>query len=253
MKNEVLREVCEVCGEGHLSHVQDMVTAEYKGKSAQVPTLYSVCDACGSDYATATDLRANKRARIAFEKSVEGLLSGEAIRAIRRKLCLSQEQAAKMFGGGPVAFSKYEVNDVAHSASMDKLLRAADEVPEMVVWLAKRAGLAMSALPLQRGRAAIAAKPELVVHKPVVPQYVMVRTKFDWGATNTVCDVPQKPFDVLYAEEALVRAVGQVVLIDGSGKLSEAGATVVLSEYEFGGHGHNRYRKVERRRSKMMQ
>ena len=36
---------------------------------------------------------------------------------------MTQGQTARLFSGGPVAFSKYENDDVAHSESMDNLLR----------------------------------------------------------------------------------------------------------------------------------
>jgi HTH-type transcriptional regulator/antitoxin MqsA len=51
------------------------------------------------------------------------LLSGAEIAALRERYKLNQKQAARLFGGGPVAFSKYENDDVAHSEAMDKLLR----------------------------------------------------------------------------------------------------------------------------------
>jgi HTH-type transcriptional regulator/antitoxin MqsA len=68
-------------------------------------------------------MRANKRAVMAFRKQVDGLLSGADIAALRERYKLNQKQAARLFGGGPVAFSKYENDDVAHSEAMDKLLR----------------------------------------------------------------------------------------------------------------------------------
>jgi HTH-type transcriptional regulator/antitoxin MqsA len=51
------------------------------------------------------------------------LLTGAEILALRKRYGLTQPQAARLFGGGPVAFSKYENDDVAHSEAMDKLLR----------------------------------------------------------------------------------------------------------------------------------
>ena len=60
---------------------------------------------------------------MAFRKSVDGLLTGTEICALRDKYKLTQGQAAKLFGGGPVAFSKYENDDVSQSESMDTLLR----------------------------------------------------------------------------------------------------------------------------------
>ncbi|HEC06256.1 MAG TPA: type II toxin-antitoxin system MqsA family antitoxin, partial [Thiolapillus brandeum] len=75
---------------------------------------------------------------VAFKKQVDGLLSGAEVRALREKLGLSQADAAKVFGGGPVAFSKYESDDVAQSEAMDKLLRLAAEIPAAFEVLAQR-------------------------------------------------------------------------------------------------------------------
>ena len=114
---------CPICGEGHVTDHVEQVEAEYKGHKGQVASHYQLCDACGSDFAGAAEMRANKRAVMAFRKQVDGLLSGAEIAALRERYKINQKQAARLFGGGPVAFSKYENDDVAHSEAMDKLLR----------------------------------------------------------------------------------------------------------------------------------
>ena len=114
---------CPICGEGHVTDRVNQMETEYKGQKGQVASHYQLCDACGSDFAGAAEMRANKRTMVAFRKQVDGLLSGAEILALRKRYGLNQQQAAKLFGGGPVAFSKYENDDVAHSEAMDKLLR----------------------------------------------------------------------------------------------------------------------------------
>jgi transcriptional regulator with XRE-family HTH domain len=182
--------LCPACGEGHLTLRHENTVAEYKGHKGTVSTLLAECDVCGSELAGDAESRANKRAVLSFRKTVDGLLTGEEIRAIRenvlirlsprpttgsgfenrrnhgnagaailakpcetRPVCrrvvvlmdflgtpylvalgdnpistrekyqLTQAQAAKLFGGGPVAFSKYENDNVAHSEAMGNLLR----------------------------------------------------------------------------------------------------------------------------------
>lgn len=117
------KEICPICGEGHLTDHVDQVEAEYNGHTGKVPLHYQLCDVCMSDSAGAVQMRANKRGMIAFRKKVDGLLAGTEILALRKRYGLTQPQAARLFGGGPVAFSKYENDDVAHSDAMDKLLR----------------------------------------------------------------------------------------------------------------------------------
>lgn len=70
---------------------------------------------------------------------MDGLLTGAQIRTLRESLGLTQAQAARIFGGGPVAFSKYEHDDVTQSDAMDKLLRVANAVPEALAHLERAA------------------------------------------------------------------------------------------------------------------
>lgn len=103
---------------------------EYRGQTREFALHGHVCDVCHTEYATAEDMRLNKRIKVAFEKEVDGLLSGREVKAIRERLGVTQAQAGTLFGGGPVAFCKYENDDLAQSAPMDKLLRIVDAVPQ---------------------------------------------------------------------------------------------------------------------------
>ena len=116
-------EPCPICGEGHITAQVQMVESDYKGHKAALPLHFRLCDTCTSDFAGAAESKLNKRALMAFRKQVDGLLTGEEITALRKHYRLTQAQAAKLFGGGPVAFSKYENDDVAQSEAMDTLLR----------------------------------------------------------------------------------------------------------------------------------
>lgn len=117
------QELCPICGEGHVTALVQMVESEYKGQKAQLPLHFNLCDTCTSDFAGAAESKLNRRALMAWRKQVDGLLTGEEITALRKQYKLTQGQAAKLFGGGPVAFSKYENDDVAQSDAMDTLLR----------------------------------------------------------------------------------------------------------------------------------
>lgn len=135
----VQAETCRICGQGHLEARVDKNPVEYKGQSAVLDARYSVCDACGSEQTNAAQSRVNKRAMLAFKKRVDGLLTGAEVRALRERLGINQAEAARIFGGGPVAFSKYENDDVAQSEAMDKLLRVAAEVPGAFAHLRQQA------------------------------------------------------------------------------------------------------------------
>ena len=115
--------LCPLCGEGHLTPQTEEMVTEYEGQTGTVTLRSTECDVCGSEITDDADSRANKRAVLAFRKSVDGLLSGAEIRALREHYGITQDQASRLFGGGPKAFSKYETDDVAHAVSMDRLLR----------------------------------------------------------------------------------------------------------------------------------
>ena len=138
MENKAL---CAICGEGHVTAQTRAVDTEYKGTKALLPMHYQLCDTCTSDYAGMAESKLNKRIVMAFRKQVEGLLTGDEITALRKQYQLTQAQAAKLFGGGPVAFSKYENDDVAQSEAMDTLLRLIRRSPAAFWALVEEKGL----------------------------------------------------------------------------------------------------------------
>ncbi|MFY3382517.1 type II toxin-antitoxin system MqsA family antitoxin [Paracidovorax sp. MALMAid1276] len=146
MENKAL---CAICGEGHVTAQTREVETEYKGTKALLPMHYQLCDTCTSDYAGMAESKLNKRIVMAFRKQVDGLLTGAEITALRKQYQLTQAQAAKLFGGGPVAFSKYENDDVAQSEAMDTLLR-----------LVRRSPAAFWALVEEKGLQTEIAKPQ---------------------------------------------------------------------------------------------
>ena len=140
-------ELCSICGEGHVTNHVDQLESEYRGKTALVPMHYKTCNVCRSDFAGGDESRLNKRAMLAFRKSVDGLLTGAEICALRERYEINQKQASRLFGGGPVAFSKYENDDVAHSESMDKLLRLVLKSEHAFWSLVEQAGMTAELTP----------------------------------------------------------------------------------------------------------
>jgi len=61
----------------------------------------------------------------------QAVLTPLAIRAIRERCGLSQREAARLFGGGPKAFEKYESGEVGPSSSMTRLLLLAARRPDL--------------------------------------------------------------------------------------------------------------------------
>jgi len=142
-------ELCPACGEGHLSSRVNSSPVEYNGHTKDLPLHYSVCDYCGSELAGAAEAKLNKRAMAAFRKEVDSLLSGEEIRRFRNDYGLSQELCAELFGGGVVAFSRYEKDDIIQSCAMDRLLKLCITEPQNIILLAKEAGITLTMRTLE--------------------------------------------------------------------------------------------------------
>lgn len=151
------KEQCPICGEGHVTNHVDQIEHEYKGHKTMLPSHYQTCDTCHSDFAGTREGKMSKGGIMAFRKSVDGLLTGTEIHALRKKYGLTQGQAARLFGGGPVAFSKYENDDVAHSESMDSLLRLIRR-SESAFWvLVDEKGMSLELKPNQISKVADAS------------------------------------------------------------------------------------------------
>lgn len=114
-------------------------TYYYKGQDFSMrDTEYSVCHVCGFDVVLPEQMRRNE-ARIRDEhRRIDGLLTGEEIKAIRKQLGLSQIQAAELIGGGTNAFSKYERGEVTQSVAMNKLLLVLAVMPDALAVLKPR-------------------------------------------------------------------------------------------------------------------
>ena len=82
----------------------------YKGKSTTISAIKGdFCRACGEVVLGASESRRASAAMLKFNKQVNGAIVDPALIAdMRKKLALDQREAAKIFGGGVNAFSRYE-------------------------------------------------------------------------------------------------------------------------------------------------
>ena len=114
---------CKLCKSEDVSDYVEAEEISYKGSSLQVSIAYSLCNNCDREFISKPQILQNEAALRAAKKDYDGLLSSEEIISARRTLSLTQEQAARVFGGGRNAFSKYERGEVSQSVAMDKLIR----------------------------------------------------------------------------------------------------------------------------------
>lgn len=122
---------CPACACQVLEIQEYQADIEFKGLDLNVSGLLrSLCTACGYEFSShdqhdrnVAKIRETFLAQRAGLKKTQGLLSGVEIREIRKNLSLSQQEAAKLFGGGVNAFSKYENEEIVQSIAMDRLIR----------------------------------------------------------------------------------------------------------------------------------
>ncbi len=117
--------VCNKCSSADVAQASEAELNTYKGKEYSIDIEYSTCNSCHREFLSKTQIIANESKVREAKKQIDGLLSSEAIKAIRKSLNLSQTDASIVFGGGQNAFSKYERSEVTQSQAMDKLLRIA--------------------------------------------------------------------------------------------------------------------------------
>ncbi len=138
---------------------------EHNGQELLVTGLrHFVCQGCGTTFANNEQSRINRRAVAYARNETDGLLPGSEIRALRERWNLTQRDAARIFGGGLNAFSKYENGEVVQSDPMDKLLRLAMRHDFVVAELASDAGLIFSK-PESRVQSTLRLGKEVLVRK----------------------------------------------------------------------------------------
>ena len=133
-----VNEICPICCEGHLVRSKASARLTVKSTEISVEQYGHACDLCGTEIATADDLRLNARAFREAQLHATGRMTGSTIKALRSKLRISHKMAGQIFGGGPVAFCKYENHEISPTEAMDNLLWIADMFPFVVSALAER-------------------------------------------------------------------------------------------------------------------
>ena len=124
---------CMSCGSSGMVHEEDRT--EVISHNDQSVTLTGLsgwfCPVCHDGW---FDDESSARVSTAGDTLVLNARERRAdeVRRIRKKLGLTQKQAATIFGGGPNAFSLYERGRIEPHASTQKLLRLLDRHPELM-------------------------------------------------------------------------------------------------------------------------
>lgn len=127
-----MEHICLNCGQGKMQHQQQDVTAHYNHLSVIVPAVSGWhCPECGE---VEFDNGEGERYASAIKalKQQEALMLGVELARIRKKLGLTQQQAARLAGGGKNAFSRYENGEAKPVAAVINLFKLLDHHPEML-------------------------------------------------------------------------------------------------------------------------
>ena len=128
---------CPECGASLAREVRQ-VSYTYKAQTIAVEQPGDWCPQCGEGVLSPEDMASNRRELHDFRARVDGFLASHEIRRIRKKLMLTQHQAAELFGGGPNAFSRYERGEAMQSQALNQLLRLLDRHPELLKEIKKK-------------------------------------------------------------------------------------------------------------------
>jgi HTH-type transcriptional regulator/antitoxin MqsA len=136
---------CPICGAGVLEKKIETELFEYKGETIKILNYVTcVCGECGEAIVDKDTLKNSSKKLKDFQRTVDGLLTGQQIKAIRLKLGLTQEQLADIAGGGLKSLARYESGQVCQSMGMDNLLRILDAYPETLKVIRKKGGAVKS-------------------------------------------------------------------------------------------------------------
>lgn len=106
------------------------MTITYKGHSATIDMPGWYCNESGESIHTGEDMVVSDQALNRLKATVEGLLTPEDVRRIRKALKLTQKEAGLIIGGGPNAFQKYESGEILVSKAITSALLLLDQNPE---------------------------------------------------------------------------------------------------------------------------
>lgn len=142
---------CPVCGEMELVHDVRDVSYTYKGETTSIPQVDAdFCPACGEYLAGPAETRRVMQLMKEFTKEVNAsIVDPRYISEVRSRLRLNQQDAARLFGGGVNAFSRYETGKSKPPLALVQLFRILDRHPELLRELDPEAQTEVGIRPLQ--------------------------------------------------------------------------------------------------------
>lgn len=123
------KKTCPICMEGVLYDGVREQEMEYKGQVYHYTAKGAFCDHCHDGFAAHDPKEESRWAKFRDQIDVEEIAE---LARIRKKLKLTQQQAAALAGGGKNAFSRYERGQAKPVHAVINLFRLLDKHPELL-------------------------------------------------------------------------------------------------------------------------
>ncbi|MDE3023816.1 MAG: type II toxin-antitoxin system MqsA family antitoxin [Pseudomonadota bacterium] len=122
---------CPVCHKGTLRDGVKRLCLEYRGRIYESEQSGAWCDHCDEGIMTGTESSEDETKWMEFRDRIDREEIAELVR-IRKKLKMTQQQAARLAGGGKNAFSRYERGQAKPVSAVINLFRLLDKHPDLV-------------------------------------------------------------------------------------------------------------------------
>lgn len=130
---------CSSCGTSGMIYGRRDITRDFEGAVITVSDVEGwFCAACGEVEFDTKESARSYLERVTVLQQQERSRQANELRAIRKRLKLTQRQAAELFGGGANAFSEYERGATRPARSTVILLHLLDHHPELLHELRSR-------------------------------------------------------------------------------------------------------------------
>ena len=124
---------CPICGGADLVHDTRDQTYTYKGESTILPQVVGdFCPACDEAVLDAAESKRIMALMQEFNQQVNAaIVDPQFIAEVRKQLNIDQREAARLFGGGVNAFSRYETGKTRPPLALVQLFKLLQGHPEL--------------------------------------------------------------------------------------------------------------------------
>ncbi|MBI5234996.1 MAG: type II toxin-antitoxin system MqsA family antitoxin [Deltaproteobacteria bacterium] len=136
-------DTCPVCGQGPVEEKVVNEPFKYKGREYVIPDYHIfACGVCKEELVSHESLKTSEKTLTDFRRKIDGLLTSDEIKAIRKRLGKTQKKLAEMLDVGEKTFARYENGQVTQSKIMDLFLRGLEVYPDLLdsIKFGKQAG-----------------------------------------------------------------------------------------------------------------